>query len=185
MALAFGPAVDREIEEILSRYPEPMGALIPVLYVALREFHSLDAEALELVARRLDVPAAKVLNTATFYTMLHRKPTGQVHLQVCKTVSCYLRGSDRLIEAIGRKLGIAPGEVSADGRFSLERAECLAACGTAPVMRVGGRYEEEVDLARLEAMLEELLASTPTPEPGKERASGAPVVGPTRSAGAG
>lgn len=164
MPLAFGPEAEREIDEIAGRYPERMGALIPVLYVALREFGVLSDDVLDLVAKRLDLPPAKVLNTATFYTMLHRRRTGRVHVQVCRTVSCFLRGSDRLLACAERKLGVGPGETTADGRFSLEEAECLAACGTAPVVRVGERYHEGLTPEAFERLLDELARTVPASE---------------------
>lgn len=161
MAPAFTTAVEREIDDIVSRYPERMAALIPVLYVAQREFGYLNREVLELVARRLDLPAAKVLNTATFYTMLQKRPLGRHHLQVCKTLSCYLRGSDHLLECLQRKLGIAAGETTDDKDFTLETVECLAACGTAPVVRVDDVYHENMTPEQLEALIDQLRAAAP------------------------
>ncbi|MGM0574723.1 MAG: NADH-quinone oxidoreductase subunit NuoE [Myxococcota bacterium] len=164
MGLAFSAEADREIDEILGRYPQRMASLIPVLYVAQREFGYLTREVLELVANRLGVPAAKVLNTATFYTMLHKKPVGQWHLQVCKTLSCYLRGSDGIVERVEKKLGIRPGESTPDKKFTLETVECLAACGTAPVMRVNDVYHEGLTPEKLDALLDELASATPDAE---------------------
>ena len=158
MTAAFTSEVDQEIDAIVGRYPERMAALIPVLFLAQREFGYLTQEVLELVAARLDVPPAKVLNTATFYTMLHKRPVGRHHVQVCKTLSCFLRGADRLTDCASKKLGIAPGETTPDKGFTLEQVECLAACGTAPVVRVNETYHEEMNTERLETLLDQLAA---------------------------
>ncbi|MCB9728379.1 MAG: NADH-quinone oxidoreductase subunit NuoE [Deltaproteobacteria bacterium] len=163
MALAFSPEADREITDIIGRYPERAAALIPVLFVAQDEFTYLSEEVLELVAERLDLPAAKVLNTATFYTMLRKAPVGKHHVQVCRTLSCYLRGADQLMATAQRKLGIAPGETTGDGRFTLEGVECLAACGTAPIVRINDVYHENVTPASLERLLDALASGKGEP----------------------
>jgi NADH-quinone oxidoreductase E subunit len=161
MALAFSPEADREISEIIGRYPDRAAALIPVLFVAQDEFAYLNEEVLELVARRLELSAAKVLNTATFYTMLRKAPVGRHHVQVCRTLSCYLRGADQLTAVAQRKLGIGVGETTGDGKFTLEGVECLAACGTAPVVRVNDVYHEGMTPQSFEALLDRLAAEAP------------------------
>ena len=89
---------------------------------------------MDLVARRLEVPQSLVLGTATFYTMLHKRPVGRYHIKVCMNVACYLKGSDNLANQLKDRLGIGFGEVTPDGMFSLEGVQCLAACGMAPVI---------------------------------------------------
>jgi NADH-quinone oxidoreductase subunit E len=160
MALAFSPEADREITEIIGRYPDRAAALIPVLFVAQDAFGHLHEPVLELVAKRLELSAAKVLNTATFYTMLRKAPVGTHHVQVCQTLSCYLRGSDQVMAAVQRKLGIRPGETTGDGRFTLEGVECLAACGTAPIVRVNDVYHEGMTPPAVEALLDRLAGET-------------------------
>ncbi len=156
MALAFSPEAERQIDAICARYPDRYAALIPTLYVAQREFGYLTAEAMSLVATRLELPEAKVINTATFYTMLRKKPVGRYHLQVCKNVACYLRGSDNIFDAIQKKLGIGVGETTADNKFTLEAVECLASCGTGPAMMVNEDYHERLTPASVEALLDDL-----------------------------
>lgn len=158
MALAFSTEANKEIDDIVGRYPERQAALIPVLWVAQEQFGYLTIEAMELVAERLELPRAKVINTATFYTMFHKKPVGKYHLQLCRTLSCYLRGSDALEECIHKKLGIKHGETTADKLFSMEEVECLAACGTAPVVQVNRDMVENLTPDKLEALLDELAA---------------------------
>jgi NADH-quinone oxidoreductase E subunit len=126
--------------------------------VAQHEFGYLNTDALELVASRLDLPAAKVINTATFYTMLHKKPIGRIHLQVCKNISCYLRGSDKLVECIKSELGIGLGETTSDKQFTLSGVECLAACGTAPVVQVNEDYHESMNVETMRTLIRGLAS---------------------------
>lgn len=158
MTLAFSDEADRKIQNIVGRYPTRYAALIPVLYVAQHEFGYLNTDALELVAARLDLPAAKVINTATFYTMLHKKPIGRIHLQVCKNISCYLRGSDKLVECIKSELGIGLGETTSDKQFTLSGVECLAACGTAPVVQVNEDYHESMNAETMRTLIRGLAS---------------------------
>lgn len=163
MAQAFSPQADAEIEAILKRYPDRLAALIPTLWVAQREFGWISPETMELVARRLEVAPAKVVATATFYTMFHKKPVGRHHVQVCRNISCYLRGADEVTAAAAAKLGIRPGETTADGRFTLEEVECLAACGRGPVVQVNADYHEWQTAESVAALLDQ-LAALPAPK---------------------
>ena len=156
MSLAFSQDAEREIQELVGRYPDRAAAMLPALYVAQREFGYLSNEALQLVATTLDVPSPKVLNTATFYTMFFKKPVGRHHLQVCKNIACYLRKSDEMMAVIKDKLGLSPGQMTEDGAFSLEAAECLAACGTAPIIRINETYHENMTGDALRSLLDEL-----------------------------
>jgi len=161
MALSFSPEADAEIVAILERYPTRLAALIPTLWVAQRRFGYLTEEALELVARRLDLPPAKVIATATFYTMFHKRPVGRLHIQVCKNISCYLRGSDAVTRCAEEKTGLRPGETSEDGRFTLEEVECLAACGRAPVVQINEDYHEWQTPEAFAALLDRLSGELP------------------------
>ncbi|MBM4370282.1 MAG: NAD(P)H-dependent oxidoreductase subunit E [Deltaproteobacteria bacterium] len=156
MVLEFTPEAQARIREIVLRYPTREAALIPVLYLAQDEFGSLSTEAMELVARQLELPLARVLGTATFYTMLRKQPVGRFHLEVCRNVSCYLRGSDGLLETLTRVLGIAPGETTGDGLFTLDTVECLAACGSGPALQVNGEFHENMTPAALEQLIARL-----------------------------
>ena len=143
-APAFGAKALQDIAQLRKRYPTNPAALIPVLFVAQREFGHLSDEVLELVAKTLELPAGKVASTATFYTMLNKEPVGRYHLQVCKNISCYLRGSDAVTQAFEDELDIDVGMTSDDGCFTLTEVECLAACGRAPVVQVNQTYHEWV-----------------------------------------
>lgn len=159
MALSFSPESERTIDDILKRYPadQRMAALIPVLNVAQDEFGYLTVDAMELVAQRLGLPPAQVLNTATFYTMLRKKPVGKHHVQVCTNVSCWLRGSDDIVRHLEQRLGISIGETTPDKRFTLEEVQCLGACGTAPVIQVNDDYHEDMTREKVDALLDGIL----------------------------
>ena len=156
MSLEFSAETRNQIREILSRYPTSDAALIPVLYLAQDEFGSLTGEVLEMVARQLEMPVTKVLNTATFYTMLRKQPVGRFHVEVCHNVSCHLRGSDGLLETLTKLLGIQPGETTEDGLFTLDTVECLAACGSGPALQVNGDFHEHMTPEKLKQLVETL-----------------------------
>lgn len=134
--LQLSDAARKKIQELISRYPRKQAALIPALFVAQDEFGWLKSEVMELIAHELGLPLATVLSTATFYTMLHKKPVGRYHVQICVNVACYLRGSDSVLDAARNVLGIEPGETTPDGLFTLEEVQCLCACDRAPVLQV-------------------------------------------------
>ena len=145
-----------EVEQVLARYPVRRSAILPVLWIAQREWGWLSPAALSLAARTVGLPEPEVFGIATFYTMYNMKPVGRHHLQVCMTLSCSLMGADRLFKHLERKLGIGHGGTTPDGRFTLRRVECLAACGGGPCMQVGLDYHENLDEAKVDALLEKL-----------------------------
>ncbi len=142
--LAFSAAAAERVAAIRNRYPTHQAALIPVLFLTQKEFGHLSQEALELVASTLGLPLTKVASTATFYTMLNKEPVGRFHIQVCKNISCYLRGSDDVTAAFENALDVGCGATTGDGNFTLTEVECLAACGRAPVVQINEKYHEWV-----------------------------------------
>lgn len=152
----FSAASQAEVKDVLSRYPNKRSAILPVLWIAQRQFGWVSPAALRLVARTVELPEPEVFGVATFYTMFNLQPVGKYHLQVCMTLSCSLMGSDRLFRHLERKLGVGHGETTADGRFTLRRVECLAACGGGPCMQVNFDYHENLDEAKVDALLEKL-----------------------------
>ena len=156
----FSDAVLAEYRAILARYPERRAALLPTLWLAQREFGWLSLPVLEYVAELMELPLAWVTATASFYTMYWKQPPGRWHLQVCRNLPCALRGADDVRAALEQRLGICPGEKTADERFSLEEVECLASCDTAPVLQVNNsEYHENLTVERTLALIER-LAST-------------------------
>lgn len=148
-----------EIEQILSRYPVKRSALIPLLYVAQRDKGYVSEEAMTEIAALLKLTPPQVYETITFYTMFNLKPVGKFHIQVCKSLMCALVGSDTVIGWIKSKLGIGPGETTTDGLFTLSAVECLASCGTAPMMQINDDYYERLTEERLDRILADLKAT--------------------------
>jgi NADH-quinone oxidoreductase E subunit len=131
-------------------------ALLPALHIAQEEAGYLTSEAIEAVAEVLNLTTDDVKSVATFYTMYYHRPHGKKVIGVCTGISCYLRNSDPLVEHLEEKLGIKRGETTPDGNFTLECVECLASCGTAPVLQVNGEFVENVTLETATALVDEL-----------------------------
>ena len=144
---------DAEFERLVQRYPIRESMIMPALWLAQEQAGWISAEAIDYIAERIGTYPAKVFELATFYTMYHLKPIGRHHICVCRTLSCWLRAKQEIIDFIGAEIGIGPGEVSEDGRFSLEEVECLGHCGTAPVVQVDGEFHEEMDVEKFKALL--------------------------------
>jgi len=106
----------------------------------------------------LGVPRIQIEEVLAHYTQFRRAPIGRWHLQACRNLSCSMRGAEGVIEHLGRKLGVGPGQTTADGRFTLSTVECLGSCGTAPVLMVNEAYHENMSPARLDALIAELKA---------------------------
>jgi NADH-quinone oxidoreductase E subunit len=160
--VAFGADAMGEYERIIARYPQRRAALMPVLWLAQREFGWISPEVQAYVAGLMGLPVGWVEGAVTFYTMYYRRPMG-IHVQVCTNLSCRLRGADRVMAALKHRLAIEPGETTRDGRFSLDGVECLGSCGTAPVVQIGsGRFFENIDEAGALALLDALAAGTET-----------------------
>ncbi len=156
MSLAFSEETQGRFERMITRYPNREAAILPTLHLAQREFGYLSDEAIRYVADLLGFTPAYIEGVATFYTMFDRKPVGKYHLQICRNLSCSLMGAEHLIERVSRKIGVKPGETTADGRFTLTTVECLGSCGTAPVMQVNDDYHENLTEESIDAILDGL-----------------------------
>jgi NADH-quinone oxidoreductase E subunit len=156
MAVQFSPERLRQFEETVSRYPKKEAAMLPVLYLAQQEFGYLSAEAIEYVARLMGQSPAQVHGVVSFYTMYNMKPIGRHHVQVCRTLSCALAGAEKITEFIKKKLAIEVGQTTADRRFTLSEVECLASCGTAPMMQINDDYYENLNEEKVTEILDSL-----------------------------
>lgn len=172
MSLQFSKKGEAEFQDLLGRYPNTMAALLPALLLAQKEFGWVSVEVMDYLAERLELHPAKVLSTATFYTMVNKQPVGKCHIQVCTTLSCAVRGGYELLEELEERLDVNVGDTSADGNWTLTEVECLASCGTAPMFQVtfsDGEieyFEGLDDPEHLEAVMKELnarLADLPAP----------------------
>jgi NADH-quinone oxidoreductase subunit E len=156
MAVEFSPETLQKFYETLSRYPKKEAAMLPVLYLAQQEFGYISPEAIEYVARLMGQSPARVRGVVSFYTMYNMKPIGRHHIQVCRTLSCALAGAEKITHFIKNKLDIELGQTTADGRFTLSEVECLASCGTAPMMQINDDYYENLNEERVTEILESL-----------------------------
>ena len=154
MAVEFSPATLDKFNEIIARYPKKEAAMLPVLYLAQQEFGHIGPEAIEYVAKLMDQAPARVYGVVSFYTMFNMKPIGRHHIQICRTLPCALRGAELVTASIKQKLGIEPGQTTPDGRFTLSEVECLASCGTAPMMQVNDDYYENLTEEKIDAILD-------------------------------
>lgn len=154
------------VRTIIARYPEgkQKSALLPVLHLAQMEFGGwLSPEAMDYVASILNIKPIEVYEVATFYTMYHLKPVGNCVLEVCRTGPCWLRGAEDIVSHIENKLGIKDGETTKDGMFTLKTVECLASCGTAPMMQVGETYYENLDCTAVDSILDNFRKTVKEP----------------------
>ena len=159
MNIQFSEEKLKEVKELISHYPEgkQKSALLPLLHVAQDEFGGwLDVPVMDYVAELLQLLPIEVYEVATFYSMFNTKPVGKYLLEVCRTGPCMLNGSDEMIEYIKENLGISEGETTTDGLFTLKPAECLGACGYAPMMQLGKTYREHLTKEKVDKLMEEL-----------------------------
>ncbi len=156
--MPFSEAAERELQEVVARYPDKRSAMLPALAIAQREQGYLTPEAYEWVAAALDTTPTWVASVASFYTMLRKEPVGRYLIQVCTNLSCSLLGARPLVEYLQEKLGIKVGETTADGLFTLITVECLGSCSTAPVMQINDTYYEQLTCERVDEVLAELRA---------------------------
>jgi NADH-quinone oxidoreductase subunit E len=168
MALGFTPAMEERIQKTLAAYPTKQAALLPVLWIAQEEWGYVSREAMDLVAHRLDLAPAFVLGVVTFYTMYNQEPRGRFHIQVCTNLSCSLRGAERILRHLEKRTMLRLGETTPDKMFTVSEVECLASCGTAPMMQVDERvargfrseYHENLTEERVDALLEAFRTRT-------------------------
>ncbi len=146
----------KRVEEAVKKYPVKKAAVMPVLYIAQEQNGWISQEVIKEVAVILEMTAEDVLGVVTFYTMYHQKPAGKYHLQVCTNVSCMLRGAYEIYDHVKDKLQIKNGEVTNDHLFSLEEVECMGSCGTAPMIAVNEDFFENLDVQKVDQILESL-----------------------------
>ncbi|SRR5690606_31042117 len=158
MAFALSEERERELREILSRYPNKMAACIPVLHLCQEANGNwVSDEVIQYVATQLELSTAHVKGVVTFYTLFNQSPPGKHQVWVCQTLSCALRGSGEILQHCEKKLGIHVGETTKDGRVTLRTAECLASCGSAPMMQVDKTYYENLTPEEVDRILDRLL----------------------------
>lgn len=150
----FAPETESRFQELLKQYPSKRAVILPALWLAQDQAGHLTVESMEYVAKRLEQSAVSVFAVVEFYSMFKTEEMGKHHIQLCRTLSCTMRGCEDLQGVVERRLGIGPGEKTPDGVFSFELVECLGSCGTAPVIRMDNRYWEDLSVEKLERIID-------------------------------
>jgi NADH-quinone oxidoreductase subunit E len=147
-----------EFDKLRARYPGGFvsSLVLPCLRRMQEDRGYVSDEDIEGLTRYLGVPRIQIEEVLSFYGQFRRKPVGRCHIQACRNIACSLRGSERILAHLSKRLGIAPGETTADGRFTLSTVECLAACGTAPVIMVDETYHESMTPEKIDLLLEKV-----------------------------
>jgi NADH-quinone oxidoreductase subunit E len=152
-------ALQKTFDEVIARYPVKRSAIVPLLLFAQDEIGYITDEAIEEIARQVEVQPIEVIEDIGYYSMLHRRPIGKYNLQVCTNVSCQLRGAEEILDHCSKRLGIGHKQTTADGLFSLEEVECLGACCGAPAMQVNYDFHENLTPGKVDALIDQLRAN--------------------------
>ncbi len=156
----------RRMREAISRFPTPRAGILHALWIVQEEAGHVSREAMEIVASEVGISPAHVLEVVTFYTMFHTEPPGKHVFQVCRTLSCELMGAGRILDHLRDRHGIDAGKKrSADGLFTLQEVECLAACGRAPAMQVDDVFYESVTEASVDGIVAACREGKSLPKP--------------------
>jgi NADH-quinone oxidoreductase subunit E len=158
MVFSLSAEQNLKLEQILKRYPNKMAACIPVLHLCQDANQNwVSDDVIDFVAQKLDLPTSHVKGVVTFYTLFNQQPVGKHQVWVCRTLSCALRGSEKILEHCEKRLGCHAGGTSKDGKVTLRTAECLASCGTAPMMQVDKAYYENLTIEQVDKILDGLV----------------------------
>lgn len=164
-SFVFTPENQKKVDGILKKYPvgRQSSAVLPLMDLAQRQCGGwLPHAAIETIATLLKMPVIRAYEVASFYTMFNLSPVGKHHIQLCRTTPCWLRGSDEIQSVCESHLGIKPGEVTSDGKFSLREVECLGACVNAPVVQINDDYFENLTPESMKLILQNLATGKPT-----------------------
>jgi len=152
-SLIFTTEQQKQIHDLVQRYPQPRSALLPVLHLAQGIFGHLSLEAQQLVADTLDIRLMAVREVVTFYTMFRETPAGKFRLEVCTNASCLLNGANELVRHMCESLKIEVGETTEDGLFTVTEVECAGACGGAPVVQINNVYHENINAEKMDGLI--------------------------------
>ncbi len=164
MALSLSTEQEKKIDEIVARYPTKRAACIPVLHVCQAQVGWVSPDVIAWVAQRLGLATSEVQGVVTFYTMYHQAPVKKHVLWVCRTLSCDLRGGKAIQEHVEKRFGCHAGHDSKNGVWTLKKAECLAACGYAPMVQIDDRFFENLTPESLDAVIDAYEKGTPPPQ---------------------
>ncbi|MGF0068810.1 NADH-quinone oxidoreductase subunit NuoE [Candidatus Spyradosoma sp. SGI.093] len=167
-ATGLKPETLAKADKIVAKYPERRSATLPLLHLAQEELGYVTDAAMKWIAAKLGIEPINVYEVVTFYPMFRLAPIGRRHVKVCRTLSCALRGSYKTMEALEKEFGCRRGETSADGNVTLEFVECMACCGTGPIVQVDHLFYEKVTPEEVPALAEKIRASLVDPNYGKK-----------------
>tara|TARA_R100000027_G_scaffold52103_3_gene40849 strand:+ start:25559 stop:26077 length:519 start_codon:yes stop_codon:yes gene_type:complete len=156
---ALSPEILAKIDKIVPRYPSKRSATLPLLHLIQDEKGFISQQAAEWVAERLELEPIKVLEVVTFYPMFQQKPIGRRHVKVCRTLSCALNGGAQICQKFKDAFNVDLNETSKDGEVTVEYVECIASCGTAPVVQIDETLHENVTEERADQLIEEIRAN--------------------------
>ena len=156
MEIKFNAEELNEIEVIKSKYPNKEAAIMPVLWLAQSKFGYISDVVIIYLSEILNISTSKIEGITSFYTMFHRTPVGKYHIQVCTNVSCMVKEGIKLFNYVSDKYNIKNMEVTNNGIFSLEEVECMGACGGAPMIAINEDYYENMDIDKLNTLLDTL-----------------------------
>jgi NADH-quinone oxidoreductase subunit E len=152
------PETLRRIDEVIPHYPQKRSAALPLLHLVQEDQGHISPEAIAWIAGKLELAPISVYELVTFYPMFRQKPIGRRHIKVCRTLSCALLGGYKTCREFERQFGAHAGETSADGAVTIEFVECLASCGTAPVVMIDDELHEKVDTSKARALSDRIKA---------------------------
>ena len=153
------PATLSRIDEVITHYPVKRSAVLMLLHAIQEDLGHISPEAIDWVAAKLELQPINVYEVVTFYPMFRQKPIGRRHIKVCRTLSCALMGGYKTCETFEKEFGTHRGEVSPDGEVTIEFVECLASCGTAPVVQIDDDLHEHVDCAKAKQLSDAIKAA--------------------------
>jgi len=149
------PEIRKIADQICSNYPVKRAAALPVMRLIQERYGAISAEAELEIAEYFNLPPVDIRELMTFYTLFYSKPKGKCHIQICRTLSCALRGSEELIHYLETKLGIQVGQTTADNQFSLDHVECLGACEIAPMAQINKEFVGPLTKEKLTQVLKQ------------------------------
>ena len=152
------PETLRQVDEVITHYPVKRSATLPLLHLIQEDAGYISNEAIEWVAAKLELQPINVYEVVTFYPMFRQKPIGRRHIKVCRTLSCALLGGYKTCEAFEKEFNTHRGEISSDGEVTIDFVECLASCGTAPVVLIDDDLHEKVDCVKAKQLSDQIKA---------------------------
>lgn len=153
------PETFKQIDEVITHYPVKRSATLPLLHLIQEDAGWISTEAIEWIAQKLELQPINVYEVVTFYPMFRQKPIGRHHIKVCRTLSCALTGGYKVCDQFQKEFNCGTGEISPDGEVTIEFVECLASCGTGPVVLIDDDLHERVDPAKARALSDQIKAA--------------------------